>query len=98
MQVLDRTTLIPLAAADSAERVGAKALRLAELHRAGLPVPEALVLPADSESLPDGDVLERLGGCLAVRSSATVEDAPGASFAGQFQSFLNVHTPDELTE
>src|ERR1035441_2684833 len=27
---------------------------------------------------------------LAVRSSATVEDAPAQSFAGQFESFLNV--------
>src|SRR5262249_19735238 len=59
---------------------------------------ETLVLPADSESLPDAAVLKRLGGCLAVRSSATVEDAPGASFAEQFRSFLNVHAPDELTE
>ncbi len=28
---------------------------------------------------------------LAVRSSATCEGLPGASFAGQFQTFLNVH-------
>jgi pyruvate,water dikinase len=98
MQVLDRIDLIPLSMADSAERVGAKALRLAELLRAGIPVPEALVLPADAEALPDAAVLEALGGCLAVRSSATVEDAPGASFAGQFQSFLNVHTLEGLGE
>ena len=32
----------------------------------------------------------------AVRSSATVEDSPGASFAGQHDSFLNVHGVDAV--
>jgi pyruvate, water dikinase len=31
---------------------------------------------------------------VAVRSSATAEDLPGASFAGQQSTFLNVHGPD----
>lgn len=34
----------------------------------------------------------------AVRSSATVEDATDHSFAGQFESFLNVRGPDALIE
>jgi pyruvate,water dikinase len=33
---------------------------------------------------------------VAVRSSATAEDLPGASFAGQQETFLNVHGEDEL--
>ena len=33
---------------------------------------------------------------FAVRSSATVEDAAGMSFAGQFESILNVHGADAL--
>lgn len=33
---------------------------------------------------------------VAVRSSATTEDLPGASFAGLHQTYLNIHTPDEL--
>ena len=35
---------------------------------------------------------------VAVRSSATAEDLPTASFAGQHDSFLNVHGEDEVVE
>ena len=35
---------------------------------------------------------------VAVRSSATAEDLPTASFAGQHESFLNVHGADALVE
>jgi pyruvate, water dikinase len=35
---------------------------------------------------------------VAVRSSATAEDLPTASFAGQHESFLNVHGEDMLLE
>jgi rifampicin phosphotransferase len=33
---------------------------------------------------------------VAVRSSATTEDLPGASFAGQQETYLNIHAPGEL--
>jgi rifampicin phosphotransferase len=35
---------------------------------------------------------------VAVRSSATAEDLPGASFAGQYSTFLNVKGKEELQE
>jgi phosphohistidine swiveling domain-containing protein len=35
---------------------------------------------------------------VAVRSSATAEDLPTASFAGQYDSFLNVLGPDEIIQ
>lgn len=35
---------------------------------------------------------------VAVRSSATAEDLPGASFAGQQETYLNVRGADELVE
>ena len=37
-----------------------------------------------------------LGGSVAVRSSATAEDLPEASFAGQQESFLNVSGADQV--
>jgi rifampicin phosphotransferase len=35
----------------------------------------------------------KIGGHFAVRSSSSVEDLPGMSFAGQYDSFLNVKIP-----
>jgi pyruvate, water dikinase len=35
---------------------------------------------------------------MAVRSSATAEDLPDASFAGQHESFLNIRTQEELMD
>lgn len=96
MRKLSTATLVPLEKADSLAEVGAKALRLAELAREGIPVPETYVLPPDSEEFGDPEVLEALGGCVAVRSSATAEDGAVASFAGQFLSVLGVRTVPEL--
>ena len=55
---------------------------------------EATPLPADLATAITG-VLARLGAdaAYAVRSSATAEDAPTASFAGQHDTYLNVVGP-----
>ncbi len=132
--------------ADDLSAVGGKAASLGEMTAAGLPVPPAFVVTADtyrrylqaadleaalsdvldvdaddasdladaSETaqelllqtpLPDDvrqEILEaydRIGENVpvAVRSSATAEDLPDASFAGQQETFLNV-TQDRLLE
>jgi len=82
----------------SAAQGGAKALGLAELARAGIDVPEAIVIPPGEIDVSPEELLARLGGCVAVRSSATVEDQADASFAGQFETRLNVTTPAGLRD
>jgi len=65
----------------------------AELARALVletPVPEAI---SDSIRLAYRQLCEQYGKGtdVAVRSSATTEDSEDASFAGQYESFLNIH-------
>lgn len=71
--------------------IGGKARQLEELQRAGFPVPAFLCSPPDVAT-----ACAILGLPLAVRSSASVEDGRAASFAGQFQSFLNLQTVAEV--
>jgi pyruvate,water dikinase len=80
--------------------VGGKAEGLAKLVRLGLRVPRAFVivgatpgnLPADLEAR-----YQELGGAaVAVRSSALGEDSAGASFAGQYETILDVTGIDAL--
>ncbi|MFC8617163.1 PEP/pyruvate-binding domain-containing protein [Micromonospora purpureochromogenes] len=96
--------VIPLseATADMVELVGGKAAGLGELIRRGERVPEGFCVTAEAHRLgviPEAEIVaayERLGaGPVAVRSSATAEDLPEASFAGQQDTVLNVTgTPD----
>jgi phosphoenolpyruvate synthase/pyruvate phosphate dikinase len=91
------------------EDAGGKARGLARLGELGLPVPRALVLPADaharwraSGSLDESDfraladALARLGPPLAVRSSATDEDTAGRSAAGQYESIMGIRDLPQL--
>ncbi|PZG04954.1 PEP/pyruvate-binding domain-containing protein [Nonomuraea aridisoli] len=100
-------TLIPLARIDSSmiDRVGGKAAGLGEMIRAGERVPDGFCLTVESYQsgqLPEKELIdayERLGGGrVAVRSSATAEDLPDASFAGQQDTYLNVEGAGPLID
>lgn len=84
--------LIPLDRIDT-EPVGGKAAQLAQLARLGLRIPEGFVIvgAAPGRLPPELDeYAARIGGALAVRSSALGEDSAEASFAGQFETVLGV--------
>lgn len=80
--------------AASLAAVGGKGASLARLTRAGLPVPAGfhLTTRAYRERSMEGvlEAFRALGGPVAVRSSATAEDLPDLSFAGQHDTVLNV--------
>ena len=89
---------------------GNKAATLAVLCRAGFQVPPGVVISVDALSAGTDDQLppvvraalshvpDLLGpGPWAVRSSSTAEDSEQESFAGQFETVLNVE-PDGLAE
>ncbi len=97
--------------AASAERtlLGGKGANLVALRQAGLPVPPAFILPpqlaleavhgSEPARREVADAWRRLtegGRPVAVRSSALAEDAPDASFAGQFETVLGVASVEEL--
>ncbi len=84
------------------EPVGGKAEGLAQLLLYGFDVPAAFVIVgATADALPD-DLearYESIGaGRVAVRSSAIGEDSSDASFAGQYETVLNVEGIDALRQ
>src|SRR5215211_3723005 len=92
------TEVLDLARAATADRtrVCGKAGVLGELAAAGLPVPPGLVVTAEALNI-DGweESLEAAASSLgatrlAVRSSAAAEDLPDASYAGLYETYLNV--------
>jgi pyruvate,water dikinase len=79
---------------------------MANLSERGQSVRQAILeakLPADLQTLI-GEAYRKLQGgstvplAVAVRSSATAEDLPDASFAGQQETYLNVHGTAALLE
>jgi len=83
---------------DRREVAGGKAVGLGALLRAGEQVPPGFCITTEGgERAEILRAYERLGaGAVAVRSSATVEDAPDASYAGMFDTVLDVQGPAAL--
>ena len=107
----DAPYTLPLIQAASIAVAGGKGANLGELVRAGFGVPDGFVVTtaaydrfvAAGVLAPEvADAITRayaaLSGAVAVRSSATAEDLPEASFAGQQDSFLNVAGADEVLD
>jgi phosphohistidine swiveling domain-containing protein len=73
--------------------LGGKGAALAKLGEAGFEVPAWFAVPPTA-TWSDGELNEAIAtlgsGPFAVRSSATMEDGAGHSFAGQFETFLDV--------
>jgi hypothetical protein len=90
--------IVDLGEVSAADRavLGGKAATLAELSAAGFAVPPGIVVTAGALDEPDLDgqlqaAAARLGGNrFAVRSSGAAEDLPDASYAGLYESYLNV--------
>src|SRR5688572_7403174 len=93
-----RPVIIRLAAAGTADRaaVGGKAAVLGDLVAAGLPVPPGLVVTAAAMQLDgwENDLVaaaRSLGAeRFAVRSSGAAEDLADASYAGLYETYLNI--------
>ncbi|MFE9695116.1 PEP/pyruvate-binding domain-containing protein [Micromonospora sp. NPDC005806] len=91
-------TVVDLTQASPVDRavIGGKAAVLAELSAAGFPVPPGFVVTTAALADPQLDVrltaaVEGLGGgWFAVRSSGAAEDLPDASYAGLYETYLNV--------
>ncbi|UWR58822.1 PEP/pyruvate-binding domain-containing protein [Phaeobacter inhibens] len=94
--------VIPMGYTEELEHAGNKALRLSILRNAGLPVPGGVIVRSDAihdyREMSDAQknafaakVFALAGGKpVAVRSSASNEDGADQSFAGVFESVLDV--------
>jgi phosphohistidine swiveling domain-containing protein len=87
------------AAALGPAAVGRKAWMLSRLAGAGFPVPDGFVVTTAAWSAPPDELARQVAaavarfpraGGFAVRSSAAAEDLAGASYAGQYDTFLDV--------
>lgn len=96
-------SVVSLKNAEDISLFGGKASNLAKLIKNGLPVPDGLAVGLTAfdrrgrlteQAARDVTELTNSSKLYAVRSSALAEDAEGASWAGQFESFLNIQASE----
>ena len=74
--------------------LGGKATNLHHLKKSGFSIPPGFIFSTD---ISLADAIKGIGGFpVAVRSSCSLEDMSGASFAGLYETFLNVNSNDDL--
>ena len=82
--------------------VGGKAKGLGLLHQKGFAIPEFLVITLEGRDSffenPESHYSWMSDGNKAVRSSGMREDGEHQSFAGQFESYLNLHSTKEIVQ
>jgi len=91
--------ILPLPEAAGHPGAGGKARGLSALIAAGFAVPEGFVAMPEARREEIVAAYRRMGsGRVAVRSSAAEEDSEYLSYAGQFDTFLNVEGEEALLE
>ncbi|UCE98047.1 MAG: glycerol-3-phosphate acyltransferase, partial [Dehalococcoidia bacterium] len=101
--------IIDVSKVSNQSQVGMKAWGLRQLEKIGLQIPKTYVCPfsvyteytnGNKELLSEIELnlnkLIKEGISYCIRSSANVEDKPDYSFAGQFESYLKIHSIDEI--
>lgn len=107
---MDQSGVVTLtdAAEQPASVVGSKAATLGKLLVAGFPVPPGFVVTPSAGTTPSQSLFEAIRRAItaepfsgapafAVRSSATAEDLPDASYAGQYETLLDV-PPEQIVD
>lgn len=107
-KLLKILSLNPSKKNSKAALIGSKAHSLLKLYELGYSIPDSICLDGTffhlflkKQQLP-GEIFEKiaqynLGRKLAIRSSSNIEDSPTESYAGSFQTRLNVpNDPEEI--